>query len=163
MPGWTVKNSYPLLLISEIMDKLQGAKYFTKLDVHWGYNNVRIRKANKWKAAFKMNKGLFKPTVIFFGMCNSLATFQAMMDDIFMIMIDNQLVIVYMDDILIFSDMKEELKKITKLVLEKLQEHDLFLKAKKCKFCQTRIEYLGMIIEEGKMSMDAVKLRGIRD
>jgi hypothetical protein len=86
-----------------------------------------------------------------------------MMDDIFMTMIDNRLVIVYMDDILIFADTKEELKRITKLVLEKLREHNLFLKAKKCKFCQTRIEYLGMIIKEGKISMDAVKLGGIRD
>jgi Reverse transcriptase (RNA-dependent DNA polymerase) len=68
-----------------------------------------------------------------------------------------------MDDILIFADTKEELEQITKLVLEKLREHDLFLKAKKCEFCQTRIEYLGMIIEEGKISMDAVKLGGIRE
>jgi Reverse transcriptase (RNA-dependent DNA polymerase)/RNase H-like domain found in reverse transcriptase len=160
---WTVKNSYPLPLISEIMDKLKGAKYFTKLDVCWGYNNIQTRNGDEWKAAFKMNKGLFEPTVMFFRMCNSPATFQAMMDHIFMTMIDNQLVIVYMDDILIFADIKEELERITKLVLEKLQEHDLFLKAKKCEFCQTRIEYLGMIIEEGRISMDAVKLGGIRD
>jgi hypothetical protein len=145
------------------MDKLKGAKYFTKLDVHLGYNNVQIKKGDKWKVAFKTNKGLFGPTVMFFGMCNSPATFQAMMDDIFMTMIDNWLVIVYMDDILIFADTKEELERITKLVLEKLREHDLFLKAKKCKFCQTSIEYLGMIIEEEKISMDAVKLGGIRD
>jgi Reverse transcriptase (RNA-dependent DNA polymerase)/RNase H-like domain found in reverse transcriptase len=110
-----------------------------------------------------MNKGLFEPTVMFFGMCNSPATFQAMMDNIFMTMIDNRLVIVYMDGILIFADTKEELERITKLVLEKLREHDLFLKAKKCKFCQTRIKYLGMIIKEGRISMDAVKLGGIRD
>jgi Reverse transcriptase (RNA-dependent DNA polymerase) len=135
-----VKNPYPLPLILEIMDKLKGAKYFTKLDVHWGYNNVQIRKGDKWKAAFEMNKGLFEPTMMFFGMCNSLATFQAMMDNIFMTMIDNRLVIVYMDNILIFADTKEELEWITKLVLEKLREHDLFLKAKKCKFCQTRIK-----------------------
>jgi Reverse transcriptase (RNA-dependent DNA polymerase) len=158
-----VKNSYPLPLILEIMDKLKGAKYFTKLDMCWGYNNVQIRKGDKWKAAFKTNKGLFKPTVMFFGMCNSPATFQAMMDNIFMTMIENRLVSVYMDDILIFADTKEELERITKLVLETLREHDLFLKAKKCKFCQTRIKYLGMIIEEGRISMDAVKLGGIRD
>jgi hypothetical protein len=143
--------------------QLKGAKYFTKLDMCWDYNNVWIRKGDKWKAAFKTNKGLFEPTVMFFGMCNSPATFQAMIDDIFMTMIDNRPVIVYMDDILIFADTKEELEQITKLVLEKLREHNLFLKAKKCKFCQTRIEYLGMIIEEGKISMDAVKLGGIRD
>jgi hypothetical protein len=73
---WTVKNFYPLPLISEIMDKLKGTKYFTKLDMRWGYNNVRIRKGDEWKAAFKTNKGLFEPTVMFFGMCNSPATFQ---------------------------------------------------------------------------------------
>jgi Reverse transcriptase (RNA-dependent DNA polymerase) len=105
-----VKNSYPLPLILEIMDKLKGAKYLTKLDARWGYNNVQIRKGDEWKAAFKTNKGLFEPTVMFFGMCNSPATFQAMMDDIFMMMIDNRLVIVYMDDILIFADTKEELE-----------------------------------------------------
>jgi RNase H-like domain found in reverse transcriptase/Reverse transcriptase (RNA-dependent DNA polymerase) len=85
------------------------------------------------------------------------------MDNIFMTIIDNRLVIVYMDNILIFADMKEELERITKMVLEKLREHNLFLKAKKCEFCQTRIKYLGMIIKEGKISMDAVKLGGIRD
>ena len=73
--NWMIKKSYPLHLISEIMDKLKGAKYFTKLDVHWGYNNIWIRKGDEWKAAFKTNKGLFEPTVMFFGMCNSLATF----------------------------------------------------------------------------------------
>jgi uncharacterized protein with PIN domain len=96
-------------------------------------------------------------------MCNSLAAFQAMMDNIFMTMIDQQLVIVYMDDILIFAETKEELQRITKQVLEKLQEHDLFLKAKKCEFCNTKIEYLSMIIEQEKIAMDLVKLGGIRD
>ena len=86
--NWMIKNSYPLPLISDILDKLKGAKYFTKLDVRWGYNNICICKGDKWKAAFKTNKGLFEPIVMFFGMCNSPATFQAMMDDIFVGMID---------------------------------------------------------------------------
>jgi hypothetical protein len=68
-----------------------------------------------------------------------------------------------MEDILIFAETEEELRRITKQVLEKLQEHDLFLKAKKRKFCKTRIEYLGMIIEQGRIAMDLVKLGGIRD
>ena len=86
---------------------------------------------------------------MFFVMCNSLATFQSMMDKIFVTMIEGKLVIIYMDDILIFTKTKEELKRITKLVLEKLRENDLFLKAKKCEFEKTKIEYLGVIIEEG--------------
>jgi hypothetical protein len=72
---WTVKNAYPLPLISEIMDKIKGAKFFTKFDVRWSYNNVRIRTKDQWKAAFKMNWGLFDSTVMFFGMCNSPAMF----------------------------------------------------------------------------------------
>ena len=103
------------------MDKLKGAKYFTKMDVHWGYNNIQIQKGDEWKATFKTNKGLFKPTVMFYGMRNSPATFQSIMDKIFVTMIKGKLVIIYMDDILIFAKTKEELKQITKLVLEKLK------------------------------------------
>ena len=86
-----------------------------------------------------------------------------MMDNIFITMIEGKLVIIYMDDILIFVGTKEEPTWITRMVLEKLQENDLFLKAKKCEFYKTKIEYLGMIIEEGGISMDPVKLGGIRD
>ena len=134
-----------------------------KLDIRWGYNNIRIQKGDEWKVAFKTNKGLFKPTVMFFGMCNSPATFQAMMDNIFAGIIDGKLVIIYMDDILIFAETKEELERITKMVLAKLREHDLFLKAKKCEFSKLKIEYLGMVIEEGRISMDPIKLAGIQD
>jgi Reverse transcriptase (RNA-dependent DNA polymerase) len=115
---WTVKNAYPLPLISEIMDKIKGAKFFTKFDVQWGYNNVRIRTKDQWKAAFKTNQGLFEPTMMFFGMCNSPATFQAMMDAIFSDMIEGCMVIVYMDDILIFANNQEDLQKHTKMVLQ---------------------------------------------
>ena len=64
MNEWTIKNVYPLPLISEIMDKLKGTENFTKLDVEWGYNNIRIKEGDEWKAAFKMNRGLFEPTVL---------------------------------------------------------------------------------------------------
>jgi Reverse transcriptase (RNA-dependent DNA polymerase) len=128
--NWTVKNAYPLPLISEIMDKIKGAKFFTKFDVRWSYNNVRIKAEDQWKAVFKTNRGLFEPTVMFFGMCNSPATFQAMMDSIFSDMIEGQKVIVYMDDILIFAENQEELQEQTKQVLQQLWEHDLFLKPK---------------------------------
>ena len=100
---------------------------------------------------------------MFFGMCNSPATFQAMMDNIFAEEIEKGLVIVYMDDILIFANDKNKLDETTRIVLEKLRKHDLFLKAKKCEFFKTRVKYLGMIIEEGKISMDPTKLGGIRD
>ena len=79
----TVKNSYPLPLISTLLDKLKGTRYFTKLDLRSGYNNVRIKDGDQWKAAFKTSRGLFEPMVMFFGLCNSPATFQQMMDEIF--------------------------------------------------------------------------------
>jgi len=79
----TIKNSYPLPLISELIDKLKGARYFTKLDVRWGYNNVRIKEGDEWKAAFITSKGLFEPLVMFFGLTNSPATFQTMMNHLF--------------------------------------------------------------------------------
>ena len=104
-----IKNAYPLPLISELLDKLKGAQQFTTLDVQWGYNNVRIRDGDQWKAALKMNRGLFEPTVMFFGMCNSPATFQAMMDDIFGDMINDCIVIIYMDDIFLFAPDKKTL------------------------------------------------------
>jgi reverse transcriptase-like protein/aspartyl protease len=160
---WTIKNAYPLPLISELTDKLAGAKYFTKLVVRWGYNNIRIKDGDQWKAAFKTNKGLYEPTVMFFGMCNSPATFQAMMDSIFGDLIEKCMVIIYMDDIFLFAKTPEELEDNTKRVLQRLQENDLFLKPKKCEFCKTKVEWLGMIIEEGKISMDPGKLKGISE
>src|SRR3981189_2213132 len=114
----TIKNSYPLPLISELIDKLKGAKMFTKLDIHWGYNNVRIKQGDEWKAAFITNKGLFKPLVMFFGLTNSPGTFQTMMNHLFRDQIARGCVVVYMDDILIFSETLEEHQRIVQEVLE---------------------------------------------
>ena len=99
----TIKNIYSLSRIGDLLDKLKGAKYFTKLDLRWGYNNVRIRQGDEWKAAFKTNQGLFKPLVMFFRLCNSPATFQNMMNDIFRDKINEGWILIYMDDILIFA------------------------------------------------------------
>ena len=100
---------------------------------------------------------------MFFGMCNSPATFQAMMDSTFKDMIEQNKTIVYMDDILNFDETEEGLEKTDKLVLECLRKEDLYLKAKKCEWRKKKIEYLGMVIEEGKMSMDSVKVKGLLD
>jgi hypothetical protein len=100
----TIKNAYPLPLISELVAKLRKAKWFTKLDVRWGYNNVRIKEGDEWKAAFRTSRGLFEPLVMFFGLTNSPATFQTMMNDLFRELIDEGVVIIYLDDILIYTD-----------------------------------------------------------
>jgi len=113
----TLKNRYSLPLISELVSKLKGAKYFTKLDISWGYNNVRIKEGDEWKAAFHTNQGLFKPLIMFFGLTNSLATFQNMMNDIFHDLIFAGKVLIYLDDILVFTETLDEHHQIVHQVL----------------------------------------------
>jgi len=104
----TVKNRYPLPLISKLVSQLHEAKYFTKLNVCWGFNNVCIKPRDEWKVAFHTNHSLFKPLMMFFGMTNSPATFQAMMNKVFRTVIAKRIVVVYLDDILIFIKIEEK-------------------------------------------------------
>ncbi|ESK87517.1 reverse transcriptase-rnase h-integrase [Moniliophthora roreri MCA 2997] len=159
----TVKNAYPLPLISELLDKLKGAEIFTKLDLRNGYNNVRIKDGDQWKAAFKTNKGLFEPTVMFFGLSNSPATFQAFMNNILSDFIDEGWCVVYMDDILLFSKDPIEHREQTEWLMRRLKKHDLFLKPEKCEFEVMEVVFLGMVIRPGYIAMDPVKLAGIAD
>jgi len=112
-----VKNKYPLPLISELVSQLCRARYFTKLDVCWGFNNICIKPGDEWKVAFWTNQGLFKPLVMFFGMSNSPATFQTMMNDIFQNLIAEGIVVVYLDNILIFTKTEEEHAQAVRRVL----------------------------------------------
>jgi hypothetical protein len=161
--GITVKNRYPLPLISELVGKLRGARYFTKLDVRWGYNNVRIKEGDEWKAAFRTNRGLFEPLVMMFGLTNSPATFQTMMNDIFQDLITEGMVCVYLDDILIFSDDLRQHRRTVRAVMDRLRQHALFLRPEKCEFEKEKIEYLGLIISDGKVEMDPVKVAGVAE
>ena len=155
-------NRYPLPLISELIHHISGKKWFTKFDVRWGYNNVRIKEGDEWKAAFKTSDGLFEPTVMFFSLTNSPATFQTMVDDKLMDLIDLGKGSVYMDDIVIHMDgTEEEHEVIVHKWLTRLAKLNLFLKPEKCQFHQHEVEYLGMIIGNGKVRMDPVKVQGI--
>ena len=103
-----IKNKMPLPLIGEVIDKLKEARYFNKLDLIWGYNNVRIKEEDEWKAVFLINKGLFEPQVMYFGLCNSLGTFQWMMNSIFQELLHEGVLANYMNDFVILAkDMKE--------------------------------------------------------
>jgi len=159
----TIKNRYPLPLISELVSQLRGAKYFTKLDVRWGFNNVHIKPGDEWKVAFHTNRGLFEPLMMFFGMTNSPATFQTIMNDIFRTLIAKGIVVVYLDNILIFTRTEEEHERVVQRVLEVLAEHKLFLCPEKCEFHQKEIEYLGLVISENKIAMDLVKVARVCD
>jgi Reverse transcriptase (RNA-dependent DNA polymerase) len=157
----TIKNAYPLPLVSDLVDKLKGAQWFTKLDIRWGYHNIWIKEGDEWKATFKTNQGLFEPTVMFFGLCNSPATFQAMMNEIFKDMINEGWVVIYMDDILIFTKKLMDHQERTRCILEWLREHDLYLKPEKCKFDVQEVEFLGLIVWPNHL--DPMKLAGIKD
>lgn len=159
----TVKNRYPLPLISELVDKLRGAKYFTKFDVRWGYHNVRIKEGDEWKAAFVTNRGLYEPRVMYFGLTNSPATFQSLMNHIFRDLIAQGVVAVYLDDIIIFTKELGKHREVVEEVLKRLREHDLYLKPEKCEFEKLEVEYLGLIISEDQTKMDPVKVKGIAD
>ena len=132
----------PLPLIPELIDKLRRARYYTKFDVCWGYNNIRIKEGDEWKAAFKTHLGLFEPTVMTFGLCNAPATFQTFMNNIVEDMIDAGKVVVYLDDILIFSEDLTTLNKLSSEVLKCLKKFNLYLKPEKCSFAQTSIVYI---------------------
>jgi hypothetical protein len=109
----TRKNQYPLPLINDLIHRLKDARYFTKLDVRWGYNNVHIREGDEWKATFHTNRGLFEPLVMYFSLTNSPATFQTMMNEIFQDLITEGVISVYLDNILIFTNTSEEHRRIT--------------------------------------------------
>jgi len=157
----TRKNAALIPLILELINKLLGAQFFTKLDVHWGYNNIHIWEGDKYKTAFKTPLGLFESCVMTFGLCNAPATFQTFMDTQFADFLATSKVVIYLDDILIMATTIVELVKLTHGILQQLLDLNLYLWPKKCSFNQTSVEYLGLIISEGELCMDPVKLTAV--
>ena len=122
---------------------------------------MRIKEGDEWKAAFWMNWGLFEPLVMYFGMCNLPATFQLMMDTLFQELIMTGKIMIYMDNILIFTQTMEEHWDIVRRILQILANNKLPLHPKKCKFHQTRIEYLGVILLQDSIEADPTKTKGV--
>jgi hypothetical protein len=159
----TRKNQYLLPLINDLIYQLKDVHYFTKLDVCWGYNNVCICEGDEWKAAFHTNRGLFEPLVMYFGLTNSPATFQTIMNVIFQDLITEGIISMYLNDILLFTNSLKEHYWITCLVLDRMHEHKLYLQPEKCEFEKVRIEYLGVIISHNKVEIDLVRIAGVVD
>lgn len=157
----TRKNRYPLPLIGDLLDQLKDARVFTKLDLRAGYNNIRIASGHEWKTAFRTRYGSFEYLVMPFGMTNSPATFQHFMNDIFRDMAD-QFVVVYLDDILIYSREPTQHAEHVRLVLQRLREFDLHIKMEKCLFHTDTVEYLGFIVSPAGVTMDKAKTEVIR-
>jgi RNase H-like domain found in reverse transcriptase/Reverse transcriptase (RNA-dependent DNA polymerase) len=159
-----VRDVYPIPRIEQILEALHGKELFTALDIRWGYNNIRIKEEDQWKAAFKTPEGLYKPRVMFFGLTNSPATFQRTMDRVFQKLRNKYpgMVFVYMDDILVATTLDKALhRQIVHEVLDLLEKESFFLKPSKCKFEQESIDYLGIVVSKGTVRIDPTKQNGL--
>jgi len=157
----TVKNNYPLPLITDLVDSMGNKKLFTKMDLQWGYNNVHMKEGDEWKAAFTTYVGSFEPVVMFFGMTNSPATFQGMMNEIMRDLINEGKVAVFVDDVLVGTDSKEGHDKIVAEVLKQLEENDLYVKLEKCSWKTSKVNFLGVVMDQGKIEMEEEKVEGV--
>jgi len=158
----TIRNSYPLPLISELLDRVKGVKYFTKLDLKSAYNLVGIKEGDEYKTAFRTRYGHFDYLVMPFGLKNAPATFQHFINDVLSVYLDD-FVISYIDDILIYSNSLEEHHEHVKKVLKKLLENNLYIKLEKYEFDVTETTFLGYILSKDGLKVDSEKVKAILD
>ena len=151
---WMIKNNYPLPLISDVLEKIGTKKLFTKMDLRWGYNNVRIKEGDKWKAAFMTPEGLFEPTVMFFRLTNSPAMFQAIMNELLRDLINMEKVAVFIDDVIVGMETEEGHDELVVEVVKRLEENDLYVKPEKCKWKVKEVEFLGVVIGPEGIKME---------
>jgi len=156
----TKKDRYPLPLIPNLLDRLRSSEIYTKIDLRSAYNLVHIAPCDEWKTAFRTRYGSFNFKVMHFSLTNAPATFQCYMNSIFSDILD-QYVVVYLDDILIFSKNPEEHQKHVLDVLERLKKHGLYVKPEKCEFSVKSTEFLGFIISPSGISMSQSKVDAI--
>lgn len=158
----TIKNRHPLPLITESLDRLAQAKYYTKLDVREAYHRVRIKKGDEWKTAFRTRYGHFEYTVMPFGLTNAPAQFQAYIHHVLAGLVDVTC-IVYLDDILVFSDTEEQHEAHVREVLDRLRQAKLYLKISKCEWHTQRTEFLGYIVSPNGISIDPERAKTAQD
>jgi len=156
----TVKNKYPLPRIDELLDRLHGAAVFSKIDLRSGYHQIRIAEEDIPKTAFRTRYGHFEFRVLAFGLTNAPATFQTLMNNIFRPYLD-QFVVVYVDDILVFSNNPEDHEAHLRIVLQVLRREKLYAKAAKCELFRPETEFLGHIVSADGIRPDPKKLRAI--
>jgi len=158
---WTVKNNYPLPLISDVLENIGTKKIFTKMDLRWGYNNVRIKEGDEWKAVFTTPEGSFEPTVMFFGLTNSPATFQTMMNELLRDLTNMRKVAVFIDDVIVGTETDEGHDELVAEVIKRLEENDLYVKPEKCKWKVKEVEFLGVVIGLEGIKMEKEKVKGV--
>jgi hypothetical protein len=153
----TIKNKYPLPRIEDMFDQLRGASVFSKIDLRSGYHQLRIRSSDIPKTAFITKYGLYEFTVMSFGLTNAPAFFMNLMNSVFMDYLD-KFVVVFIDDILIYSRSEEEHADHLRMVLLRLQEHQLYAKLSKCEFWISEVLFLGHIINKEGLVVDPKKV-----
>ena len=158
----TIKNRYPLPLIKELRDRLQGAQWFTALDLKGAYNLIRMKKGEEWKTAFRTRYGHYEYLVMPFGLTNAPASFQEMINHVLREYLDI-FVIAYLDDILIYSETLEQHKQHVRQVLQKLQDAQLLVEPEKSFFHVQQVDYLGYTITPGEIRMQHDKVESIRN
>ncbi|WVZ89047.1 hypothetical protein U9M48_035506 [Paspalum notatum var. saurae] len=158
----TIKNKYPLPRIDDLFDQLQGACVFSKIDPRSGYHQMKIRPSYIPKTAFITRFGLYEYTVMSFGLTNAPAYFMNLMNKVFMEYLD-KFVVVFIDDILIYSKAEEEHEEHLRLVLQKLREHKLYAKLSKCEFWLDQVPFLGHIVSKGGIMVDPSKISSVMD
>ena len=156
-----IKNNYPLLLISDVVENIGIKKVFTKIDLRQRYNNICIKEKDKWKVAFTTLEGEFEPTVMFFGLTNSPATFQMMMNELLRDLINTGKVAVFIDDVVVGMESEEEHDKLVIEVIRKLEENDLYVKLEKCKQKVKEVGFLRVVIGPEGIKMKEEKIKGI--
>jgi hypothetical protein len=156
----TIKNRYPLPLVSETMNRLSGAKIFTQLDLRDAYHRIRIREGDEWKTAFRTRYGHFEYTVMPFGLANAPATFQAYINRALCDLLD-QFCVVYLDDILIFSRNEEEHIEHVREVFRRLRTYQLYVKRSKCRFHTDSVTFLGFVITTEDIQMEEERVKAI--
>nr|CAE02838.3 OSJNBa0014F04.4 [Oryza sativa Japonica Group] len=156
----TIKNKYPLPWIDDLFDQLKGAKVFSKTYLRSGYHQLRIREEDIPKTAFTTRYGLYECTVMSFGLTNAPAFFMNLMNKVFMEFLV-KFVVVFIDDILIYSKSEEEHEQHLRLVLEKLQEHQLYAKFSKCDFWVSEVKFLGHVITAQGVAVDPSNVESV--
>lgn len=153
----TRKDRYPLPRIPDLIDRLRSAKTFTKMDLRGAYNLVRIAEGDEWKTTFRTRFGAFEYRVMPFGLCNAPSTFQRFMNEVFADLLDIS-VIIYLDDILVFSSDPSQHTAAVREVLSRLRKHGLFAAAEKCAFSTDNVEFLGFVCTPDGIKMDSAKV-----
>ena len=158
----TVKNKHPMPIVEELLDELAGSAWFSKLDLRSGYHQIRVAPQDIHKTAFCTHQGLYEFVVMPFGLTNAPATFQGLMNEVFAPLLRKG-VLVFMDDILIYSPTLEDHACLRTAVLQILSDNNLFAKPSKCSFAQNSIEYLGHVISSNGVSTDPHKIQAVKD